>query len=124
MNLYKITLCIICSTMLITGCKKKENQAPIISITSPSNGQVFNLGATVNINGIATDDNALHEAAIVLTNHMGDTVLADFPTVHSAKSYTVAYNVTVVDSGQHHLQVIFTDHDNAQTEESIIFNVN
>ncbi|MBS1614247.1 MAG: hypothetical protein JST49_15615 [Bacteroidetes bacterium] len=111
--------------LLAAGCSKKaDNQAPKITLNSPTEWQSYAIGSTLTIEGVATDDNALHEAAIILTNHVGDTIIGDLPTVHSAKSFNISYTTVLADSGQHHLQVIFTDHDNAETTKSLMFNVN
>lgn len=125
MKLNKAVLFFSFLILLATGCSKKaDNQAPKITLSSPSEWQSYPIGSTLTIQGVATDDNALHEAAIILTNQMGDTVISDYPTVHSAKSFDINYTAVLLDSGQHHLQVIFTDHDNADTEKSVMFNVN
>jgi hypothetical protein len=111
--------------LFAAGCSKKaDNQAPKITLSSPMESQSYAVGTTLAIQGVATDDNALHEAAIILTNQVGDTIIGDFPTVHSAKSFDISYTTVLADSGQHHLQVIFTDHDNAETTKSVMFNVN
>lgn len=108
---------------LLWGCKK-ENAAPVITITSPTQSQTFAKGATVNVTGIATDDKALHEAAVIVTNSAGDTVLGEYPTVHSQPSFDFSYSFQAVDSGMHHVNLVFADHDNAETEEEVMFTVN
>jgi hypothetical protein len=108
---------------LLWGCKK-ENAAPVITITSPTQSQTFTKGATVNVMGTAADDKALHEAAVIVTNSWGDTVLSEYPTVHSQPSFDFNYSFQAVDSGMHHVTVVFADHDNAETYEEVMFTVN
>ncbi len=109
--------------VVFIGYNKKENKAPELTITSPAEWQSFPLGSTVPITGTATDDNALHECNIAVTNHMGDTVYSNFPTVHAQQSFTLNYSFTAVDTGVHHLTVLFEDHDEAQVSKTVIFTV-
>ena len=109
--------------LVFIGCSKKENKAPELTITSPTEWQSFALGATVPITGTATDDDALHECAIAVTNHMGDTVYSNYPTVHSQQSFTLNYSFTAADTGVHQLSVLFEDHDEAQVSKTVIFTV-
>lgn len=109
--------------LVFTGCAKKGNKAPELTITSPTEWQSFALGATVPITGTATDDDALHEAAIAVTNRLGDTVYSYYPTVHSQQSFTLNYSFTAADTGVHQLSVLFEDHDEAQVSKTVIFTV-
>jgi Na+-transporting NADH:ubiquinone oxidoreductase subunit NqrF len=119
------TILLFCSVMLVAfiGCNKKANKAPELTITSPSEGQSFLLGSTVPITGTATDDNALHECAIAVTNHMGDTVYSNYPTVHAQQSFVLNYSFTATDTGPHHLSVLFVDHEEAQVSKEVMFTI-
>lgn len=109
--------------MVFAGCKKSENKAPELTITSPTEAQSFSLGSTVPITGTATDDNALHECVITITNQMGDTVYSNFPTVHAQQSFALNYSFTTADTGIHHLSILFEDHDEAQVSKAVMFTV-
>lgn len=109
--------------LVFYGCNKKANKAPELTITSPTEWQSFGLGATVPIAGTATDDEALHECSIVVTNQLGDTVYTNYPTVHAQKSFTIGYSFTALDTGTHHLSALFEDHEEAQVSKQVTFTV-
>lgn len=110
--------------LLVASCKKEKNEAPVLTITSPTVNQNFTTGATVNITGTATDDKALHEASVLVIASTTDTILKEYPTVHSEASYTFSYSVTATNTETYQVQVIFADHDGAETKKDVTFTVN
>lgn len=116
-----ITLFILAYTL--PSCKKNENQAPVVVIDEPADGETIALTDSVHIEGTASDDDALHEMSILITSHMGDTVFAQYPTVHALKTYTFHYHFHPADTGMFHLHVAAADHEDAVTTKEVMFTV-
>lgn len=110
--------------LLAASCKKGKNEAPEITIASPTANQAFTAGATVNVSGTATDDEALHEASVLVIAPANDTILKEYPTVHSEASYSFNYSITATNTGTYQVQVVFADHDGEETKKEVTFSVN
>lgn len=90
---------LVLSLVLITACKKEEDdhdhvnttdtEKPVVNISKPTAMQVFYSGDTVRINATATDA-SLHEMVIKITKDSDGSVLfQETPTVHDLTSYTI-----------------------------------
>ncbi len=58
-----------------TACKKEDKTAPKVTVIAPLDGASFDVGATIDISGTVTDETALKEAVIEVTNASTDAVL-------------------------------------------------
>ena len=54
--------------LLFAGCKKGDDTAPTISITSPSDNQSFAAGTTVHIKATIADNVEIHHVHLYVTN--------------------------------------------------------
>lgn len=121
-----LTAFIICATIAgfhLSACKEKENLPPVIVVDEPTEGAMTMLPDSTHIEGTVTDDDELHEMSVVVKNHMGDTVLAQYPTVHALKTYIFHYHFTTSDTGMYHLYVTAEDHDGGETIKEVMFHV-
>jgi hypothetical protein len=107
----------------LTSCREKENQNPVIVVDEPTDGAMTILPDSTHIEGTVTDEDALHELSLVIKNHMGDTVFAQYPTVHALKTYNFHYHFATSDTGMYHLHVTAEDHDGGEAEKEVIFHV-
>jgi len=103
----------------ISSCNTtEENQAPVVTIISPTAANnPYMSGNSINIHIEFSDDDELHEVSIeVVREHDGAIVYESHPHEH-AMSYT--FNVdTVLTTPMHSdftITAIGTDHDNEQT---------
>ena len=79
-----------------------ENDAPTVSITSPSNGQTFNAGANITVNLNASDsDGSISKHQIFVNNVLRDTDGANYSafTLFNAQPGSYAIRATVTDNG-------------------------
>jgi len=53
------------------ACKKKDEIAPNISITSPNENQVFSAGQTVVIKATVTDNEGIHMIHVIAVDNTG-----------------------------------------------------
>lgn len=106
------------------ACKNTDSGiAPTVTLTSPTDGQVFLKGQTITIAGTATDDEDLHEAEIKITDKAnGNNLFEEEPTVHDESTHNFSYNFTVPDITEQHeyqITVIFWDHDDNSTTKTV-----
>lgn len=108
----------------ISSCSKKnENASPVIVIDSPTEGAMTMLPDSTHIEGRASDDEELHEMSVIVKDHMGVTVFADYPTVHALPSYSFHYHFATSDTGMYHLHITAADHDGGLTSKEVMFHV-
>ncbi|MCS6933575.1 MAG: DUF4625 domain-containing protein [Chitinophagales bacterium] len=109
-------------TGALLSCQKKS-EAPSVTITSPANNATIYLGDSLHIEGKLSDDESLHEAAIRVMAPSGDTVMAEYPSVHDLKTYTFHYHYKPLVTGVFLLQVVAEDHDGNRTVQGRNFSV-
>lgn len=85
--------------LLVTGCSKnsadeKDNVLPVITITSPVNGQTFTNGQTINITGTITDDKYIAETHIHVTNNSTGNMLMDVHLYPASASFNQSFTAT------------------------------
>lgn len=107
---------------VVQSCKK-ENQAPVLTLDEPADGESIAITDSLHIEGEATDDKELHEMSILILSHMGDTVYSEYPAVHGLGSYTFHRHYHPTDTGMFHLHIMVSDHDDATAEKQLMFTV-
>lgn len=120
---------IVLLTLLLISCfysckheHDEDVQHPVITLTSPSDQQLFHPGDTLFIKGNVTDNHDLHELIILLTrNEDGDTLLNFMPIIHGLKEYTIDTFHIVNETGHVHytLSVTAYDHDNNSSNRTL-----
>lgn len=107
----------------IQSCdKKKDNQPPVITLTSPTEGTVVANGDELHINGTATDDDQLHEGRFQILPTDGSAALLDTSfSVHGLKEYHFHehYHLHVTTTTNAVFKVTFIDHDEALTTKEV-----
>jgi len=106
---------------LLIACSKNEggnNDAtpPEISISSPSQDQVFTAGATVSIAGNITDKQKIYLVHTHISDNATGTLLIDIHRYPDAAAYTLAESFTVAAGKEYRIQVVARD--NAANESS------
>ncbi|MCU7549565.1 Ig-like domain-containing protein [Chitinophagaceae bacterium LB-8] len=92
-----LSLLILC---IVSCSKNKDEEAPVITISSPTNNQSFAAGQTVNVSATVTDNVELHEVHLFVTNNAtGHEVVhfeqhADAKTLNIDKSFTAQTGIT------------------------------
>lgn len=107
----------------ISACKKR-NQPPVITITTPLEGDTVLIPDSIRISGTVGDDVGLHQSAVLILNANGDTVVKQYPYVHDLKAYPFAYNFFPAVTGSYTLKIWAEDHQNASSETSVNFVAN
>lgn len=102
----------------------QDTQLPVISITSPTNNQVFSAGQTVNINATITDNEKLEEVHLEITNTTTGTFLTHEHYAPDAASYTLSRILTTQAATTYKIKVEAHDANEniAKTEVMIMVN--
>lgn len=100
--------------LLVTGCSKnsadeKDNVLPVITITSPVNGQTFTNGQTINITGTIADDKYIAETHIHVTNNSTGNLLMDVHLYPASASASFNQSFTATTGVNYKIQVIAKD---------------
>lgn len=113
-----LTLLLFC---ILTSCSKNEsgnNDAtpPDISISSPSQDQVFTAGTSVSIAGTITDKQKVYLVHTHISDNTTGTLLIDIHRYPEASTYTLAESFAVAAGKEYRIQVVARD--NAANESS------
>lgn len=84
--------------IVISSCKKKDEEEPSLSIITPVTGQGFSYTPTINISGNISDNVGLKAVEVSLLDNQYKTVsgVVKYPIDKNAKSFAVSYDVTDV----------------------------
>ncbi|NND15342.1 MAG: T9SS type A sorting domain-containing protein [Eudoraea sp.] len=86
------------------------NNDPTVSITSPSNGQNFNVGSTVTVGASASDsDGSIVKYQVYVNNSLKDT---------DGSNYT-PHKITNIAAGSYAIRVTVTDNDGATASSTV-----
>ncbi|WP_121356758.1 Ig-like domain-containing protein [Flavisolibacter nicotianae] len=98
MTFFRTTILLL-FTCLFFACSKngstigtentKDTTAPAITITSPTNNQIFSSGQTIQVTASATDNNKVSELHIHVLNKETGALLRDIHSYPDAKTGTV-----------------------------------
>lgn len=128
---------LVSSMFFISSCKKNndgdddddgasDTENPVITMTSPTDMQVYALGDTVWLKGLVTDK-SLHELSITLKNDKDGSVLySQTPTVHDFTSYTINafWKSVVTEKTNATLTISATDHHPNTATKTIAITLN
>jgi len=100
--------------LFLAGCSKnssseKDTVLPIITISSPSPGQIFVPGQSITVAGSITDNNYIAEAHIHVSNSNTGALLLDVHVYPAASSTTFHQSITAVAGVNYEIQVIAKD---------------
>lgn len=120
----KIILLTIVAISLATSCKKAETDSsnPVITISSPTEAQIFNAADSVTIAFTATDED-FHGYEFTLTNTTLSTVVdADDQHTHGNVSFSKKYKLPAANSFT--FEVVAEDHNGNESTKSVNFTTN
>lgn len=110
-----VTIALLSITIATPSCSKKaENKAPVITMLEPEDNSSVTVGNEIHVQGTMTDDESLHEAAILVIKGT-DTILASYPTVHELTTYDFHAHADATTAGSYTVKVFAEDHDGEQT---------
>ena len=104
---------------------KKDNLAPVLTITAPTESQSVKTGTDLKITGKLTDD-SLHELTVKITQTAdGKELFSTSPTVHDFTTYDIneTWKPTVTVDTDMTLTVTAIDHKDNTVTKTVKFKV-
>jgi hypothetical protein len=110
--------------MSLLSCSKKSGTnndtiSPVISVTSPVNGQSFSPGQAINITGTITDNDYIAEVHIHVSNINTGALLMDVHLYPAGKSSTFNQSITASTGINYKIVVIAKDKAVNETRSSV-----
>lgn len=96
-------------------------EPPVISLSSPTNNQVFTNGQTVNITGSITDNNIIAELHVHIYNNTTGALLIDIHRTPASGSYNLNETFMVQTGMNYKIQILAKD--GAANEAIAVVNV-
>src|SRR5215510_13245707 len=90
------TLLLALGVLSLVACSKSggDTQKPVLVLNTPTGGQTFADGATVNITGTIEDNDELHEVHVIVVNKNSDLEVLHIHDHADAKTYTIHESFT------------------------------
>ena len=110
--------------IILMGCSKdsateKDTLPLIITFSSPTNGQTFTAGQTIQIAGTITDDLFIAEAHIHISNTNTGALLMDVHLYPNGSSTTFNQAITAVTGINYKIQLIAKDRAINESRSSV-----
>jgi Bacterial Ig domain len=110
--------------IVLFGCSKnsateKDTMLPVITFTSPTNGQNFTAGQTIQITGTITDDKFIAEAHIHVTNTNTGALLMDVHIYPNGSTATFSQPLTATAGVNYKIQIIAKDRAVNESRSSV-----
>mgnify|MGYP001264624150 CR=1 FL=1 len=110
----KRVLFVLLAGTCLTACSKnsvtqRDNILPVISLSSPADGQVFSPGQPIPVTGGITDNDRIAEVHIHVYNTANNALLMDVHLHPASSSATFSESLTAMTGINYKIQVIAID---------------
>ena len=109
--------------ILLASCSKsnsvKDNELPVVIITSPNSDQLFSAGETVNITGTLSDNQKLTEVHVHISNNSTGTLLIDIHRNPEAAIYNLNESFQAQAGINYKIQVIAKDNSTNENRSAV-----
>jgi hypothetical protein len=98
-----------------------DNSYPVVVINTPTDGQVFSSGSTINVTG-KVSDNSLYQGSIAIRNETNGLIVKDqYYEIHYIPSYnfSISHLISVTAETDFTVIVKFEDHGHNQTIKAV-----
>jgi hypothetical protein len=109
------------------GSSPQDTTAPVLSVLTPVENQVFNNGNSINVTGSISDDLGLYRGSIRITNDATGQVLKEqLYEIHYvlAYSFNISYTPLVSTASDYTVTVSFEDHGLNSVTKAVKIRVN
>lgn len=109
--IYFVVLAIFLSgAIAVQGCSKKENkeedvEPPVVMIITPTNGQIFSAGQSIQISGTITDNEYIAQVHLHIYNNQSGVKLLDEHIYPAAATANFDRSVTAVAGTEYRIEV-------------------
>jgi hypothetical protein len=113
---------------LLSACGKpaaeKDKIFPLVSISSPANGQNFTPGQPIPITALVTDETYIAEVHIHVSNTNTGELLMDVHEYPAGKTGNISQSITAVAGVNYKIQVIAKDRAVNETNSTVLVSCN
>lgn len=113
---------------LLTACGKpaaeKDKIFPVVSISSPANGQNFTPGQPIPITALVTDETYIAEVHIHVSNTNTGDLLMDVHEYPAGKTGNIQQSITAAAGVNYKIQVIAKDRAVNETNSTVLVSCN
>lgn len=109
------------AAFLFFGCRKDagDTKAPAIVITSPTNGQIYTAGQTVNIVATVTDEDEIHSVHLFVYNKANYSDIIHEENHIDKNMYTLTRSFTAQAGINYLITVQAEDHSYNQSQANV-----
>lgn len=116
----KTSLFLLCIYLLINaGCSKsknpKDNQAPVITLNTPIDNQLFTAGQIISITGTVNDNKTIAELHVHVNNNNTSAILLDTHQYPDSPQANFSESLNAVAGIQYRIEILAID---AEVNES------
>ena len=115
-------------TFIFVACSKdsseKDNELPVVTISSPGNNQVFNPGETVTITGTVTDNKKIAEVHVHISNNATGKLLIDIHRYPATGSYNVNESFQTQTGINYKIQLVAKDNSANENRATVEVSAN
>ena len=106
---------------LFLGCTKSavDNQNPVITLSSPTNNQVFTAGQIVTVTALITDNDDVNQVHLYVNNKANNAEILHFEDHTDTKAYNLSKNFTAQTGITYKIEVDADDHSGNQAKVAI-----
>lgn len=108
---------------LLSACGKsaaeKDKVFPVVSISSPTAGQVFTPGQLIPINAAITDETYIAEVHVHVSNTNTGELLMDVHEYPAGKTGSISQTITAASGVNYKIQVIAKDRAVNESRQSV-----
>ncbi|MEI9946865.1 MAG: DUF4625 domain-containing protein [Chitinophagaceae bacterium] len=117
------------STISLLSCSKNNGKTddkvlPVITLSSPTNGQTFTAGTTINIVAAISDNNKLAEIHVHISNNATGQLVADIHRYPNASVYTLNETFQVQAGINYTIRVLAIDTSGNHETQTVTILVN
>jgi Bacterial Ig domain len=109
--------------ILLQACSKneklKDNELPVVTITSPNNNQVFSAGEMVTIKGTLSDNQKLTEVHVHIYNNSTGALLIDIHLSPGSATYNLNESFQTKGGINYKIQVIAKDNSANENRSTV-----
>jgi hypothetical protein len=95
---------------IFTGCHKGDNEAPTITISSPTDNQSFSAGQTVHVQAVIKDNVEIHHVHMYVTNNNNGSQVVHFEDHVDGGTYNLDQSFTTQAGITYKIEIQADDH--------------
>jgi hypothetical protein len=109
---------------MITGCSKPDEIAPVISVETPGENQVFTGGQSITIKATISDNEGIHIVHLTVLDNTTSGHMIHFEDHFDGKTYQLNKSFTPQAGRSYTIDIDGTDHNENTTKKQLTVSAN